>query len=67
MGAFADGKLVCDVRWPSGCLLIGLRRGERQVVPRIDTRLRAGDYLVVLFSGEDESEARLAMRALCAV
>ena len=65
MGAIADGKLVRDVRWPSGCLLIGLRRGERQMVPRVDTRLRAGDYLVVLFSGENESDARLAMRALC--
>ena len=55
MGATAaDGKLMRDVRWPSGCLMIGLRRGERQIVPRGDTRLRAGDYLVVLFSGEDE-------------
>ena len=34
MGATADGKLMRDVRWPYGCLVIGLRRGERQVVPR---------------------------------
>ncbi len=49
MGAIADGKRVRDVRWPSGCLIIGLRRGESeiQIVPRGDTRLRAGDYLVV--------------------
>ena len=54
-----------DVRWPSGCLIIGLRRGEREIVPRGDTRLRAGDYLVVLFSGEEEREVRPAMRRLC--
>lgn len=47
--------------------MIGLRRGERQTVPHGDTRLRAGDYLVVLFSGEDESDARHAMRRLCDV
>ena len=67
MGATADGKLMRDVRWPYGCLVIGLRHGERQIVPHGDTRLRAGDYLVVLFSGEDESDARHAMRRLCDV
>ncbi|TCF17730.1 voltage gated channel protein [Bifidobacterium longum subsp. longum] len=65
MGAIADGKRVCDVRWPSGCLIIGLRRGESEIVPCGDTRLRAGDYLVVLFSGEEEREVRPAMRRLC--
>lgn len=65
MGAIADGKRVRDVRWPSGCLIIGLRRGESEIVPRGDTRLRAGDYLVVLFSGEEEREVRPAMRRLC--
>ena len=56
---------MCDVRWPSGCLIIGLRRGESEIVPRGDTRLRAGDYLGVLFSGEEEREVRPAMRRLC--
>ena len=65
MGAIADGQHVRDVAWPSGCLIIGLWRGEREIVPRGDTLLRAGDYLVVLFSGEEEREARLAMRRLC--
>jgi len=36
MGAIADGKRVRDVRWPSGCLIIGLRRGESEIVPRGD-------------------------------
>ena len=66
-GAEAEGKRVRDVAWPSGCLIIGLRRGEREIVPRGDTTLRAGDYLVVLFSGEEERKVRLAMRRLCDV
>ena len=60
MGATADGKLMRDVRWPYGCLVIGLRRGERQIVPHGDTRLRAGDYLV-------ETDPRRALRRLCDV
>ena len=51
MGAIADGKRVRDALAVWG-LIIGLRRGESEIVPRGDTRLRAGDYLVVLFSGE---------------
>ena len=53
--------------WPSGCLVIGLRRGEREIVPRGDTVLRGGDYLIVLFSGEDERTVRLALHDLCDV
>ena len=43
----------------------GMESGESEIVPRGDTRLRAGDYLVVLFSGEEEREVRPAMRRLC--
>lgn len=65
MGSAADGKRVRDVAWPYGCLIVGLRRGEREMVPHGDTVLRAGDYLMVLFSGESEHEARRALRRLC--
>ena len=67
MGAKADGKLIRDVDWPSGCLVVGLRRGEREIVPCGDTVLRGGDYLIVLFSGEDERTVRLGMHDVCDV
>ncbi|WP_101617294.1 ClC family H(+)/Cl(-) exchange transporter [Bifidobacterium margollesii] len=65
MGAPADAHRVRDVAWPSGCLIVGLRRGESEIVPRGDTQVRAGDYLIVLFSGEDAPAVREAMDALC--
>lgn len=65
MGSAADGHKVRDIAWPSGCLIVRLRRGEHEMVPRGDTELRAGDYLVVLFSGEDEQSVREAMLHLC--
>lgn len=65
MGAPADGHRVRDVAWPSGCLIIGLRRGEHEIVPRGDTMLRGGDYLIVLFSGQEEQTVRSALQRLC--
>ncbi|PJM75964.1 ClC family H(+)/Cl(-) exchange transporter [Bifidobacterium simiarum] len=65
MGAPADMHRVRDVAWPSGCLIVGLRRGESEIVPRGDTEVRAGDYLIVLFSGEEAPFVRDAMNALC--
>lgn len=61
VGSSADGHRVRDIAWPSGCLIIGLRRGEHEIVPRGDTELRAGDYLIVLFSGEEEQDIRRQM------
>lgn len=65
LGSAADAHRVRDVAWPSGCLIVGLRRGENEIVPRGDTELRAGDYLIVLFSGEELPQVRKAMNALC--
>ncbi len=65
MGSAADGKRICDVEWPAGCMVIGLRRGDREIVPRRDMMLRGGDYLFVLFSGEEERAVRQGMHRLC--
>ncbi|KRO03506.1 chloride channel protein EriC [Levilactobacillus paucivorans] len=44
---FVD-KQVRDLSWPTGSLLVAVRRGEREVIPHGDTLLRAGDTLIVL-------------------
>ena len=65
MGSAADGKRIRDVEWPAGCMVIGLRRGDREIVPRRDMMLRGGDYLFVLFSGEEERVVRQGLHRLC--
>lgn len=65
LGCPVDNHRVRDVAWPSGCLLVGLRRGEQEIVPRGDTLIRAGDYIIVLFSGEEERHIRQSVGALC--
>lgn len=54
MGCMFDGKYVKDIAWPKGCLLVGLKRGENEIIPKGNTRMYSGDYLIVL-TGEDNA------------
>lgn len=48
MGSQLEGKMIRDVTWPRHCLLINIKRGEEQIIPRGDTKIAAGDYLNIL-------------------
>ncbi len=47
MGSQLDGRRIKEVEWPSNCLLLSVRRGEREMVPEGDIELAVGDYLYV--------------------
>lgn len=46
-GSGLAGRQVRDLVWPKGSLLVSVQRGERSVIPRGDTILRAGDTLLI--------------------
>ncbi len=48
MGSILDGKAIKDIKWPSHCLLVAVKRGEHEIIPKGDTVISAGDYLIVL-------------------
>jgi H+/Cl- antiporter ClcA len=48
MGATPDGKQVKDLHWPAHSLLVGIKRGNDELIPKGDTLIYAGDYLIVL-------------------
>jgi len=48
MGSDLDGKQIKDVKWPSRCLLVAVKRGENEIIPKGDTVIFPGDYLIVL-------------------
>lgn len=48
IGSKLDGKQIKDVKWPSRCLLVAVRRGETEIIPKGDTVIFPGDYLTVL-------------------
>jgi CIC family chloride channel protein len=51
-------RRVRDVPLPKGTLIVLLRRGERAVVPRGDTRIEPGDVLVLLTTRDQERAVR---------
>lgn len=56
MGSMLDGKEIKDIKWPSHCLLVAVRRGEQEIIPKGNTVMYAGDYLIVLTNDDRVSK-----------
>jgi H+/Cl- antiporter ClcA len=48
MGTTLEGKQVKEINWPNHCLLVGIKRGNDELIPKGDSIVYAGDYLIVL-------------------
>ncbi|MBU5455202.1 MULTISPECIES: ClC family H(+)/Cl(-) exchange transporter [Eubacteriales] len=55
-GSIADGKYVKDIEWPKDCLLVSIKRGEKEIIPKGKVQLLSGDYLVVIVTLEKRIE-----------
>ncbi|SMC48423.1 ClC family H(+)/Cl(-) exchange transporter [Papillibacter cinnamivorans] len=66
-GCAVSGKTVGEVCWPQGMLIVGLHRGDEDIVPNGSTRIEAGDYLVVLSSEVTYKDMHTNIRELCHV
>jgi hypothetical protein len=56
MGSSLDGRKIKDFKWPTGCLLVGVKRGKTEIIPKGSTLIYAGDYLIVLTNEDKVSE-----------
>ena len=65
LGSEAAGSIISEVSWPQGSLIVGLRRGVKELVPRGNTKVMPGDYLVILSAEEEEDAIRGKMVSLC--
>lgn len=54
LGSKIEGKKIKDLNLSKDCLLVGIRRGEDEIIPNGDTPIYSGDYLIVLV---DENKA----------
>ncbi|MDF2881915.1 MAG: Voltage gated chloride channel family protein [Clostridiaceae bacterium] len=54
IGSMLENKKIKEVKWPQYCLLVGVKRGIKEIIPKGNTMLYAGDYLIVLVD-EDKS------------
>ena len=49
-----DGKMIKDIKIPLNCLLVGIRRGNKEIIPKGNTEVYSGDQLLVLVN-EDKA------------
>lgn len=55
-GSRADGKTVMELRWPDNCLVVSILRGGEELIPRGDTRIQAGDYVMIMCPQNRQAE-----------
>lgn len=58
LGSTFNRKKVKDIAWPPSCLLVGIKRGENEIIPKGNTRIYVGDYLIVLTNENLEAETK---------
>jgi CIC family chloride channel protein len=47
-GSTVIGRLIDEVSWPAGCIVVAVNEGREFVTPRSDAELRAGERVVLL-------------------
>lgn len=63
-GSEIAGKLLKDIEWPRGSLVIGLRRGTDELIPKGETRIMPGDYLLILAPQSKENIIKRKIKRL---
>ncbi|WP_026486466.1 ClC family H(+)/Cl(-) exchange transporter [Caldanaerobius polysaccharolyticus] len=53
VGSILDGKKIKDLELPDNFLIVGIKRGTTEVIPKGDTKILPGDYIVVLADKSD--------------
>lgn len=65
LGSYAAEKTVSEVDWPRGLLIVGIRRGMKEIIPQGGTKILAGDYLVVLASEDCDAKIKTSLTDYC--
>lgn len=47
-GSEVEHQRIADIRWPEKCLMISIKRGDQELIPKGSYKLYAGDHLVFL-------------------
>ena len=64
-GSTAAGKRISEVEWPEHCLLIAVKRGEEEIIPRGRTLLLPSDTIIAVVDERDNAVVHDAMEELC--
>ncbi len=64
-GSEISGNMLKDVAWPKESLIIGLRRGSEELIPKGSTVIMPGDYLLAITPRQQENIIRESIEKLC--
>ncbi|MEN6348846.1 MAG: ClC family H(+)/Cl(-) exchange transporter [Syntrophomonas sp.] len=64
LGSVCDHQQVKDLKWPANCLLVGVRRGEAEIIPHGETIILAGDYLNILTNEAQAANHRKILQSM---
>jgi H+/Cl- antiporter ClcA len=64
-GSVICDKKIRDIEWPEHSLVVGIHRGNSDIVPNGATKILSGDYLVILSSEQVLKDINLQMKDLC--
>ncbi|MDB4408440.1 Trk system potassium transporter TrkA [Akkermansiaceae bacterium] len=54
-GSNADGKTVGEIKWPEGCVIVGLLKGLQAIVPSADDIIAKGDQVFAVVANKAEN------------
>lgn len=57
-GSLLENQQVKHIKWPRKALLVNVKRGKTELLPKGDTEMKVGDYLSILTDINHESEIR---------
>ena len=55
-GSSLANTLVKEIDWPANSLLVGIKRADKQLIPDGKSKIKEGDYLLVLANMDQESQ-----------
>lgn len=65
IGSNISGKKIKDANLPSECLIVAIKRGTKEILPRGNSVILNGDYIVALVDEDKASEALENLRKIC--
>lgn len=58
IGSCIEHKMLKDIEWPVDCLVVGIMRGKKEIIPKGNTIVYGGDYLIILADEHVAAEVR---------
>lgn len=57
-GSKFENLMVKNIDWPGKSLLVGVNKGDRQIIPKGDTEIKVGDFITILTDVSSESRIK---------